>query len=209
MAIRLPTVKGVPQWIPSKTTSGRYGETVQLYKAIVGGKTVDLPRGYIERELKFQEEYKKEGYSKTMEKKLSRAQTYTISQLDEAQFEQFIAKMPNIVSGMVALKEKGVKLPPGFERRLNLIIKKIKSLSAEERAEFYFENTEEFSDTTDWYHLSKKYAHKPSELFSLDEKDLKKLKEKGFNSYEDFVNSVYDDLGTLNDKLNEFIRNKR
>ena len=206
--IRLPTVKGVPTWIEVKDTTGRYGEGVKLYKAIVGGKTTALPKSYIEREIQRQEEIENMGYSKTMKKKMSRAQSYAINNLKPEQLEQFLAKMPNIISGMIALKDKGVVLPEGFERRLNLILKKIEQLTPEERAEFYFSYSEEFSDTTDWYHLSKKYAHAPPGLFEMDKKDLQRLQELGFENYEQYVNKIYNDLGTLNEKLNTIIRKR-
>lgn len=206
MGIRLPTVKGVPTWIPVKDTSNRYGEGVQLYKAIVGGKTEALPKSFIERELQRQAEYKNAGYSKTMQSKMSRAQTYAINQTSGYQFQQFIAKMPSIIEGMVALEKQGVKLPPNFKRRLNSIIKKLNEMTPEQRADFYYENSEEFNETVDWYKLARKYGYKPSELFDLDESDLQALSEMGFDSYDEFVEGVYDDLGKLNTKLNNYIR---
>lgn len=204
--IRLPTVKGVPTWIEVKDTTGRYGEGVKLYKAIVGGKTVALPKAYIERELKFQKGYENMDYSETMKKKMSRAQSYAINKLDPEQMKQFLGKMPTIIKGMLALKKEGVVLPEGFERRLNLILKKINQLTNEEKSEFYFTYSEEFSDTTDWYHLSKKYSYARLDMFDLNEKDLERLKKLGFKDYQDYVNKIYDNLGTLNNKLNEILR---
>lgn len=207
--IRLPTRHGIPVWIPAGQTQGRYGESVQLYKAIVGGKTVALPKSYIERELQRTAEWEEMGLSKTMRKKMSRAQSWDINKLSEKQFEQFLAKMPNIINGMLALKQQNVKLPPGFERRLKLIVSKLEQLSPEERAEFYFKYADEFNETSDWYKLAQKYGYKPGDIFGLDEKDIQKLKEKGFDTYDEYVQGVYSDLGELNNKLNKYLRTRR
>ena len=205
-SFRLPTEKGKPVWRLSNVQDNRFGEGVKLYDAIVAGKTMHFPKPYIERELERQEQIAQMDVSETMRKKLGRAQSFAVQQTSTYQFQQFIAKMPAIIEGMVALEKQGVKLPPNFKRRLNSIIKKLNEMTPEERANFYFENSEEFNEAVDWYKLARKYGYKPSDLFELDESDIQSLNEMGFDSYDEFVEGVYDDLGALNTKLNSYRR---
>lgn len=224
MVTRLPRRKGVPMWIPTRTVDIN-GENIQLYKVYINNKPYERTKAQIESQISEEELIASFEVSEYMKKQLRRASIREFGMSDAERLAKFLGKMPAVVAGMLAVEQNGAKLPPGFKRRLNLIQQKLESLPAEDRERFYYENRELFEDTTDWYRLTKKYAHKPGEIFSLDEKDIQRLEEMGFSSlrrenfrslneystalYNDYINKVYNDLGEINNTLNDFINKRR
>ena len=224
MTTRLPTRNGIPMWIPTRTVE-YHGEIVQLYKVYINNKSYERTKGQIMAQISEEEKIASMDISDYMKSQYRRASIREFKMDESDRLAKYLARLPGVVQGMLAIEEKGAKLPPGFKRRLNLIQQKLSQMSINEREQFYFQNRDLFEDSSDWYNLTKRYAHMPADMISLDEKDIQKLEQMGFSNlnrsdfktideyskalYSEYINNVFKNLGEINEELNKFMRKRR
>lgn len=209
--VRMPTFrlarrKGEEQWVKGNVFTKINSKTkeiqrVQLFKGVAGGKSVELPRAQTEFLLQQMEEARAMGGKEGAN--LARQVVESALNFNKQQLYNFLAKMPDIVEGMIA-DAKRSNAPPELRKALRSILKKVNKMTWEQRNDFYVKYGDLFEDTTDWYLLMKKYGWKPGN-FDLDPADKKKLQEKGFNSITEYYEHIMNNLNTIDSIMDDYL----
>ena len=115
----------------------------------------------------------------------------------------FLARMPDIVDGMKAYLKDNTALNAHIKVQLDLLISKIQRMTPEERARFYEENPDLFSDMTDYYEWLKKNS---GNIIRDSSKPSAKYKDMTIDSY---VKKNVMNVKDINKKIHEFSKKNK